>query len=344
MAKIELPNPIIPLSVDFIEKYMPNANPTHVSVFIYALAQCYQNKPSDSASIASALDILESDVIKAWKYWMKVGLISVNEDGEVTFLAAPREIADEPRQPKPEKKAAPPKEKLSRDIPMDEITHAMENDRTLQDTFKMAQLIWGKPLTQSEIKLMYYILDWYSFSNEVLLMLVEYCAADENTKSAKYMEAVAEGWARDGITSVKAAEKVLKKKEKERTMAKKCAQMFSIGRAFSDKELEYISRWTTDFSMNEAMIKEAYARTTVQTGKLSFPYMNKILETWAHCGIRTMSALKDSENAHKQAKQSKTAKTAAVGENSHGSAYDDIERLEFERRMKRAAEAANNKE
>ncbi len=325
MAKIELPNLIIPLDVSFIEKYMPRANPTHVTVYIYALTMCYQNKPSDNASIAAALDILESDVIKAWKYWMKTGLISVSEDGEVTFLPSPRAAAKPAKtQPKPQPQNQ--NEPKRRDVPMDEITKKVESDKALADTLKMAQLIWGKPLTQSEIRLMYSILEWYSFSNEVLLMLIEYCAADEKTKSAKYMEAVAEGWARDGVTSVKAAEKVLRKKEKERSMLKKCAQMFSVGRAFSEREAEYIASWTTDFGMNESMIKEAYARTTLQTGKLSFPYMNKILESWAKSGIKTMSALKDSEGSRKGAK----TQTAA----SSNYNYDDIERLEMERRMK----------
>lgn len=324
MAKIELPNPIIPLDVSFIEKYMPRANPTHVTVYIYALAMCYQNKPSDNASIAAALDILESDVIKAWKYWMKTGLISVSEDGEVTFLPSPREAVKPAKtQPKPQVQSEPKR----RDVPMDEITKKVESDKALADTLKMAQLIWGKPLTQSEIRLMYSILEWYSFSNEVLLMLVEYCAADEKTKSSKYMEAVAEGWARDGVTSVKAAEKVLRKKEKERSMLKKCAQMFSVGRAFSEREAEYIASWTTDLGMNESMIKEAYARTTLQTGKLSFPYMNKILESWAKSGIKTMSALKDSEGSRKGAKNQPVT--------SSNYNYDDIERLEMERRMKK---------
>ncbi len=323
MAKIELPNPIIPLDVSFVEKYMPRANPTHVTVYIYALTMCYRNKPSDNASIAAALDILESDVIKAWKYWMKTGLISVSEDGEVTFLPSPRAAAKPAKaQPKPQTQEGPKR----RDVPMDEITKKVESDKALADTLKMAQLIWGKPLTQSEIRLMYSILEWYSFSNEVLLMLIEYCAADEKTKSAKYMEAVAEGWARDGVTSVKAAEKVLRKKEKERSMLKKCAQMFSVGRAFSDRETEYIASWTTELGMNESMIKEAYARTTLQTGKLSFPYMNKILESWAKSGIKTMSALKDSEGSRKGAKSQQAS--------SSNYNYDDIERLEMERRMK----------
>lgn len=310
---------------------MPQANPTHVMVYIYALGLCYSNKPSDNRSIAEALDILESDVIKAWKYWMKAGLISIGEDGAVTFLSSEhREIPQRSDAPKAAKApSAKPDAEASpkRDIPMDEITRRVEGDKALSDTFKMAQLIWGKPLTQSEIKALYSFIEWYSFSNEVLLMLLEYCAADERTKNIKYMESVAESWYNDGITTVRAAEKVIKKKERERTMLKKCAQMFGLGRAFSDREAEYISNWTVDLGMSEAMLKEAYARTTLNTGKLSFQYMNKILQSWAKDGIKTISALRDAESSRKGSKLS-------AGKPASNYDFDDIERMEFERRMK----------
>lgn len=328
MAKIEIANPIVPIELNFINKYLPQANPTHVMVYIYALGLCYSGKPSDNASIADALDILESDVIKAWKYWVKTGLISVGEDGTVTFLSTHVEQVQE-EKPKVQPKPIPvePAPTLRRDIPMTEITTKMDLNKSLSDTFKMAQLIWGKPLTQLEIKTLYSFLEWYSFSNEVLLMLLEYCAADEKTKNIKYMESVAEGWANDGITTVKMAEKVIKRKEKERSMLKKCAQIFGLGRAFSDREVQYISDWTNNLNMSEAMIKEAYARTTLNTGKLSFQYMNKILMSWSKDGIKTISALKDAEGSRKAATQTQNTDSRYD--------FEDIERLAFERRLKK---------
>lgn len=332
MAKIQISNPIVPIELNFINKYLPHANPTHVMVYIYALGLCYSNKPSDNAAIADALDILESDVIKAWKYWVKAGLISLGKDGSVTFLSTNDKAFEE----KEKEDALPVIQEedehnisvLKRDISMEEITAKMGIDKSFSDMLKMAQLIWQKPLTQSEIKALYSFLEWYSFSYEVLLMLLEYCAAEEKTKNIKYMETVAESWANDGITTVKMAEKIIKKKEKERIMLKKCAQIFSLNRAFSDKEVQYISDWTNKFAMSEAMIREAYTRTTINTGKLSFQYMNKILSSWAKDGIRTLAALKEAESGRKS-QNSKSANTSS----SYN--FDDIERMELERRIKK---------
>ncbi|MGM9551241.1 MAG: DnaD domain protein [Clostridia bacterium] len=339
MAKIQVAHPIVPLELNFINKYLPQANPTHVMVYIYALGLCYSGKQSDNASIAEALDILESDVIKAWKYWVKAGLISLEVDGSVTFLSTNVEPVQEQKPTMTStpaasvKNVAEPKiQPQRRDIPMTEITAKMELDKSLSDTLKMAQLIWEKPLTQSEIKALYSFLEWYSFSNEVLLMLLEYCAADEKTKNIRYMESVAEAWANDGITTVKMAEKVIKRKEKERSMLKKCSQMFGLNRAFSEKEVQYITEWTNTYSMSEAMIKEAYARTTLNTGKLSFQYMDKILSSWANDGIKTIAALKEAESSRENTR--KDAKNQNNSKSNYN--FDDIERLELQRRMKKS--------
>lgn len=343
MAKIEIANPIVPIELNFINKYLPQANPTHVMVYIYALGLCYSNKQSDNASIAEALDILESDVIKAWKYWVKKGLVSLGLDGTVTFLSTHSEdnddkeqkIEKEPAATKAPAKLAPAPDAetiappVRRSISMEEITAKMEIDKSFSDMLKMAQLIWEKPFTQTEIKALYSFMEWYSFSNEMLTMLVEYCALEEKTKSIKYMESVAEGWASDGITTVKMAEKILSKKQKAVSMLKKCAQIFGLGRAFSDKEIQYISDWTNTFGMSEAMIREAYNRTTTNTGKLSFQYMNKILSTWAKDGIKTLTALKEYESARKAGTKN------SVKASSDDYDFDEIERLALERRLKK---------
>ncbi len=340
MAKIEISNPIVPIELNFINKYLPHANPTHVMVYIYALGLCYSNKQSDNASIAEALDILESDVIKAWKYWVKKGLVSLGLDGTVTFLSTHCE-EPVPKEEKSEKEAPvkqpvkPPVEQdtiakpVRRSVSMEEIKAKMEIDNSFSNMLKMAQLIWEKPFTQTEIKALYSFMEWYSFSNEMLTMLVEYCALEEKTKNIKYMEAVAENWANDGITTLKMAEKILNKKQKEVSMLKKCSQIFGLGRAFSDREIQYISEWTTTLGMSEAMIKEAYNRTTTNTGKLSFQYMNKILSSWAHDGIKTLTALKEAESVRKA-----SGKGQAKGSASNYD-FDEIERLELERRLRK---------
>ena len=66
MASFFHANKSVPLPMEFINKYMISANATYVKVYLYGLAKCYEGEEDVSnATIAEALDILETDVSKA---------------------------------------------------------------------------------------------------------------------------------------------------------------------------------------------------------------------------------------------------------------------------------------
>ena len=66
---------------------MPKAHPPYVMVYLYAYSHISNGDTSlTNQSIAEVLDLLESDVIRSWKYWQKQGLITLSENGNVHFL------------------------------------------------------------------------------------------------------------------------------------------------------------------------------------------------------------------------------------------------------------------
>ena len=74
-------------------------------------------------------------------------------------------------------------------------------------------------------------------------------------------------------------------------MQQKCKKMFGLDRELSGGEINYISKWVSEFSMSEAMIRNAYEKTVNNTGKISMPYMNTILKSWHEKGIKTVSQI-----------------------------------------------------
>ena len=67
--------------------------------------------------------------------------------------------------------------------------------------------------------------------------------------------------------------------------------------ALSKKEKEYIENWTQTLCMPVEMIKEAYERCIDVKGKLSFAYINGILNDWFKKGWKKVS---DIESADKK--------------------------------------------
>lgn len=300
----------VPLPIEFINKYMISANATYVKVYLYGLAKCYENTGEEltNASIAEALDILETDVNKAWSYWKRVGLIYSEGKGNLVFAPIPareqtkKEAAQNKEAEKPSsgKTAA---DALAPPVAMKEITQALIANPKMKETVSMAEQLLKRTLSRREINAIYNFMDWYQMSQEMVLVLLEYCVSTEKTSFA-YIEKVAKSWNEEGINSLDAATKVLNRATKENKMINKCKRIFGIERAFTTSEANNIAAWVSELGMSENMIKAAYERTVNNTGKISVPYMNTILRSWQQKGIKTVSQIAEKENTRQNTKKS----------------------------------------
>ena len=316
MASFFHANKSVPLPMEFINKYMLSANATYVKVYLYGLAKCYEGEEDVSnASIAEALDILETDVSKAWRYWKKMGLVHSEGKGILVFDM----IAQEPS-----KEAAKETLERAKPAPMKEITKAMGINPKMKETVTMAEQLLKKPLSQREITSLYSFMQDYSMTQEMVLVLLEYCVTIDKTNFS-YIEKVAEGWSEQGINTLAEATKVLNRVTKEVRMQKKCKKIFGLERELSQTEANYIARWVSELSMSEAMIRTAYEKTVNNTGKISMPYMNTILKSWHEKGIKTVSQIAEKESASPKKEKGKNT----------GYQLDDMAALERKLRLQK---------
>ncbi len=98
------------------------------------------------------------------------------------------------------------------------------------------------------------------------------------------------------------------------------AVMGISNRHLASGEEQFFAKWTDELHMSREMILLAHEYCLMQTGKLSFPYMDKILERWAKDGITTTAAAQAEHDAHKQ----KNAKPTPKGNEYE---YTDIEQM-----------------
>lgn len=314
MASFMHENKSVPIPMEFINKYMINANATYVKVYLYGLLKCYEGEEDVSnAAIAEALDILETDVSKAWRYWKKVGLIHSEGKGTLVFNAV---VQPEKKQ---EEKEIPEKVKQTS---MKEILKAMDINPKMKETVKMAEQLLKKTLSAREITSLYNFMQWYQMSQEMVLVLLEYCVTIDKT-SFSYIEKVASGWNEKGITTLDGAAKELNRAAKEIRMQNKCKKIFGLDRELSQTEAGYVSRWVSELSMSEAMIRNAYERTVTNTGKISMPYMNTILKSWHDKGIKNVSQIPEKDSA------------PSKGKSAAGYQLDDMAALERRLRLER---------
>ena len=93
----------------------------------------------------------------------------------------------------------------------------------------------------------------------------------------KYIYKVVTENYRDGLTTSEALEQHFTRMEESGKYMKKVSKILKItGREFVEKEKEYIKKWE-DNKKTEEEIRYAYEKTVMAIGKISFPYMDKII-------------------------------------------------------------------
>ncbi len=171
--------------------------------------------------------------------------------------------------------------------------------------YRMVGQILGKTLSSADTELLYSFHDYYGLPVEVITVLIEYYVS-KGKRSMKYIEKEVGKWAAADVNTVKKAKVYIEKREEFLSYASRVRSILGIQeRHLSTRELTYINNWQTQFAMPLEMVKVAFERTVNQTGKLSFAYMNKILESWAKENIRTTGEIQKKTTASKNEKPSR---------------------------------------
>lgn len=268
MPNFNIKQKYISISIDFIEKLMPDANPTFVKVYLYALMLCSTGRECSSELIAEKLGLLESDVLLAMKYW--------NEHAEAASEEH-QEVYEEPV------------DKLNSKTTIENIVNDVEENEELKQMLSIAQEVLGKTFTSADTKTLYWIYSNLNMPIEVILILLEYCVSI-NKRNMSYIEQVALGWHERGINTLEKADAFMREQSQKEKSYSSLKRILGItSRDFTSIEQNYLTDWTSKYSMSEEMIALAYEYCILRINKLSFPYMDKIIENWFANGIHTIA-------------------------------------------------------
>lgn len=306
----------VPLGYDFILNKMPKANGTYVKIYLYLLAKAGENV--EYSQIAAVLSVLESDVVNAVEYWRQEGVISVENDSISLTAEACRPVQ---KPPQPNSAEPEPEAVIKTDYTSEQVSDAVLSSPALRDMMAVAEELLAKPLNPSEMESLYWFYDGLGYSPEAILMLLEYCVSRGKPRIS-YAEKVALSWKERGLITPEDISRYLRDSERRLESQKQLMDAMGIGgRPAAAGEEQYFAKWLGEYAMSEEMILLAHEYCLMQTGKLSFPYMDKILERWNADGIRTTAAAK----AEHESFRSKSKASAKDGNDGYG--HKDLEQL-----------------
>lgn len=254
------------------DKLIQSGKSSHLAVYMFALSQYYKGKTDiTNGFIADSLRINIIDVVNAFLYCSSQGLVKIHNfvdvtdsefDIELCFdLCAKVAISDY----KPNYRGG-------------EISKKIAEDSKLSQMYKIVSTTLGKTLSSADIEILYSLHDYYGMIPEVIVVMIEYLVS-RGISTMRKIEKEAQKWVGNGVDTVAKAKKYIKKREEFLSYANTVKRIVgAIERKLTTKELEFITKWQTEYRSTPEQIKEAYEKTVDLTGKLSFNYMNKILE------------------------------------------------------------------
>lgn len=272
---------------------------SYLAVYLFALRQaCAGNVSISNECIAEQLHLSTIDVVNAFMFFNTQGLLKIHRftsmnDADFDIEFCFDSVCDTAPIPfRPSYKSS-------------EISKRLRENPRMAQMYKIVGQMLGKTLSSADTELLYSFHDYYGLPIEVILVLIEYYVSKDK-RSMKYMEKEAGKWVAAGIDSVKKAKAYIEKREAFLSYAGRIRAIIGIQeRRLTSRELTYVNDWQNRFKMPLEMVKLAFELTVNQTGKLSFAYMNKILEAWANANIRKQADLKkEQKTAGKTTKKS----------------------------------------
>lgn len=232
--------------------------------------------------ICEYLGISEEDLEDSLSYWEQIGVIHKGNKTAPMPIAQPPAVNTVVAQEKPSPAVQP---RPSKALTADEIALRVDESEEMKFLISALETTLARILTFDDQRTLIWIHDHLGLKAEVIIMLVNYCSSINKT-NMHYIEKVAISWAEEGIDDSHKADKKILILQKNHTLASKCISRMNLNRQLTKKENEIVSSWA-EADADIELIMNAYDRTVNSTGKVSFPYMNKIMSDWIANGIKT---------------------------------------------------------
>ena len=308
----------------FVDGYMISADEMSLKVYLYLL--CHINDDNMSIeSIGQALGKSISavkDAIKCLSQHNIIKFIDENDFCNIEMLALTpcdnTEISAEVETDNSNTDKSVPLSEHPKYL-VKEINATLNENKDVRDMFLIAEQLLGKPLNHNEMKILYSFHDWLKLPTSVIVMLLEYCTSVKKM-DLRYIEKVAITWAENGIDNFEKASVYIKAQAKLARMEKKVKRIVQISsRELTELETKFVRTWLEEYKASESLIKQAYEITVMNTGKMSFKYMDAVLK----------NIINDKSAPKKDTPKKKTN----FNNFTDGSKMNDFEKKMLERRM-----------
>ena len=315
-----------------VDEHLKVASANQLKVLLYLLKN--NNISLDNETLGEALMMHPDDVGDAMNFWVERGVLS-ESSGDIS----PADSKDAPAdavtvtitsgssEDVEVKKAKRPVSRAVKPEPA-HVARRLGSDEGLRMLMDETQRIFGRVISNNDAATLVMLHDTDGLPVDVILMLLQYCA-DNNNSSMRAVEKIGIEWGSEGINTVALAE------EKIRTLTETYSYFNRVARTFgmknigspTKKQLGFASCWVSTWSFSDDMLRLAYEKCVDTKGVLNMDYINGILKKWYMAGWKNpdevVSEVPKSESKSASKPKTKKPKNAPESDASY-----DIEAYE----------------
>lgn len=311
---------IFPVPNSLVDENIRLASVVQLKVLLFILR--HSNDGQWGAEIiAEALSLDEDDVKDAMIFWSERGLLM--KEGQAPTVS--------PTADKKTEKAAPVKEeKRVSEIPIsrpsyDDVAKRIKESDEITVLLQEAQTVLGRTIGYDGQSVLVMIYDSYDLPTEVILMAIEYSLSLKKTGWASIAR-IARRWSELEIDTLEGAMQYIEEHNIVDETWDKLRKLTEItNRNPTEKQRKYMVAWVKEYGYNEDIIYRAYEESIDNTGKMSMPYMDRIIRSWHEKGVKTLADIQNEKIKWETEKKKRFSKDKKKEEKAEGDASYDID-------------------
>ena len=255
----------------FFIEYLPQIPGDYLKVYLYMVFLSKFGKEIKLNDLSKKLELPIKTISEGFKFLEDLGLVTKKTTGYV--LDNIQEISLHNLY---NPKVALSKETIEKNSKNKYRAKAIEN---INDTYfqGIMSAAW-----YSDIDLWF---KKYGFDEQVMIALFDYCH-NRAALHRNYIQAVAEGWASNGVKTFNDLDTYYQKQEKLNKLKKDIARKLGKHSGLTQYEEAYIEKWTVDYGYDFEIIEIALKRTTYKANP-TFEYLNNLISDWHDRGFKT---------------------------------------------------------
>lgn len=285
---------IFPVPSAIVDENIRLAGAVQLKVILYLLRHGTSGSRITCSQVAQALFLSEEDVADAMIFWRERGIVVEENSLPVPVVTSAVPGLSEnsvPAAETPQEEKAVPLKKVA-EIPISRPSHEQIAARCKECEeigllFNEAQQILGKTIGYDGQSVLIMLYDSYGLPLEVILMAIEY-SVSQGKPSFSNIAKIGRMWNELEIDTIDGVIEYIEEHNAVNEVWNKLRTLTDItNKRPTSKQFGFLNAWIKEYGYSADMIYYAYEECVDRTGKMSMPYMDKIISSWHKNGVKT---------------------------------------------------------